>query len=71
MTSPLKAANDWISWRICAEGLFQNLEAAAEKDLVPKVASMHPLGNSSPEHTTVWTLEPGHLEKDCPNQNVF
>lgn len=63
-------ANDWIS-QICAGGLLQNLGAAAEKDLVPKVASVHPLGNSSPEHITVWMLELGHLEKDCPNQNVF
>ena len=28
--------------------LFQNLGVAAENDLVPKVASMRPLGNSSP-----------------------
>ena len=52
-------------------GLFQNLRVVVEKDLVTKVASMHHLGNSSPEHITVWTVELGHLEKDCPNQNVF
>ena len=71
MTSLLIAeANDWILW-ICAGRLFQNLGAAAENDLVPKVAGMHPLGNSSPEHIAVWTLELGHMEKDCPNQNAF